>query len=171
MARLPLAGTKGMTLSQIDSSETDVNDKPRKRSPLLADYPHQVRDIIRFADMDAQGHVNNAKFSTYLETGRVVMFRDPDLSIGVAGATFVLARGEIDYLRELRWPGELVVGSALAHFGRTSFVVAQAVFHNGKCAAAGRFTMVMVDKKTRKATPLAPEVIARLGQWKYRGEA
>ena len=144
--------------------------KARKPVPKLADYPHQVRDIIRFRDMDAQGHVNNAVFSTYLETGRVAMFRTPDLSVGVEGATFVLARGEIDYLRELRWPGDLVIGTALASFGRTSFVIAQAVFHNENCAATGRFTMVFVDKKTRKATPLAPEVIARLSPWKFRGE-
>ena len=144
--------------------------KPRKIVPKLADYPHQVRDIIRFRDMDAQGHVNNAVFSTYFETGRVAMFRNPDLSVGVAGTTFVLARGEIDYLRELRWPGDLVVGTALAQFGNRSFVIAQAVFQGEVCAATGRFTMVFVDKTTRKAIPLAEEVIARLSPWKFRGE-
>jgi len=144
--------------------------KPRKIVPKLADYPHQVRDIIRFRDMDAQGHVNNAVFSTYFESGRVAMFRNPDLSVGVAGTTFVLARGEIDYLRELRWPGELTVGTALAQFSGRSFVVAQAVFQGDICAATGRFTMVFVDKATRKAIPLAEEVIARLSPWKLRGE-
>ena len=146
-----------------------MNDKPAKVLPRLADYPHQVRDIIRFRDMDAQGHVNNAVYSTYFETGRVVMFRNPDLSIGVLGATFVLARGEIDYLRELRWPGDLVVGTAVKEFRRRSFVIAQAVFHNEVCAAAALFTMVTVDKETRKAIELPAEVRARLEPWKLRG--
>ena len=77
---------------------------PRLRKPLprLADYPHRVTDIIRYADLDPQGHVNNAVFATYFESGRVAMFRDPDLGIGVANATFVLARQEIDFLNELR---------------------------------------------------------------------
>ncbi len=114
-----------------------MNDKPAKVLPRLADYPHQVRDIIRFRDMDAQGHVNNAVYSTYFETGRVAMFRNPDLSIGVLGATFVLARGEIDYLSELRWPGDLVIGTAVKEFRRRSFVVAQAVFQGETCAASG----------------------------------
>ena len=144
-------------------------DRPRKATPQLADYPHRVTDVIRFRDLDPQGHVNNAVFATYFETGRVAMFRNEDLGIGVDNATFVLVRQEIDFLRELRWPGEVVIGSALAALGRTSFTVAQAIFHNGACAAAGRATMVMLDKTTRRPRPLAPAEIARLEQWKYRG--
>jgi len=143
--------------------------KPRKAVPNFADYPHRVRDIIRFADLDPQGHVNNAVFATYFETGRVAMFRDPDLSIGIANATYVLVRQEIDFLNELHWPGEVEIGTALAEFGRTSFVVVQTVFHGAVCAAAGRATLVMLDTTTRKARPLTPEAMARLEQWKYRG--
>jgi acyl-CoA thioester hydrolase len=143
--------------------------RPRRPAPRLADYPHRVAEIIRFGDLDAQGHVNNAVFATYFESGRVAMFRDPHLGIGVADATFMLVRQEIDYLRELRWPGDLVVGSALCEFGRSSFMVAQAVFLGEECAAAARVTMVMADTRTRRPRPLAPETIDKLSQWKYRG--
>jgi acyl-CoA thioester hydrolase len=147
-----------------------VNDKPRKTAPRLADFPHQVRDIVRFRDMDAQRHVNNAVYSTYFETGRVAMFRQPDLSIGAANATFVLARAEIDFLRELHWPGDLIVGTALKRFGKRSFVVAQAVFQGETCIATGDFTMVTLNKETREPIPLPPEVIARLSPWVFMGE-
>jgi len=143
--------------------------RPRKPVPQIADFPHRVTDIIRFADLDPQGHVNNAVFSTYFESGRVGMFRDPDLSIGVPNATYVLVRQEIDFLQELRWPGNVEVGTALAELGRSSFTVAQVIFHAGVCAAAGRATMVMVDMATRRARPLTAEVIARLEVWKYHG--
>jgi acyl-CoA thioester hydrolase len=143
--------------------------RARKAPPQLAAYPHRATDIVRFGDLDAQGHVNNAVFSTYFETGRVAMFRDGDLGIGVANATYVLVRQEIDFLRELRWPGDVVVGTALAVLGRSSFTVAQAVFAGDECAAAGRATMVMLDTVSRKPRPLTPEAIARLEQWKYRG--
>ena len=147
-----------------------MNDKPAKLPPRLADYPHQVRDIVRFRDMDAQGHVNNAVYSTYFETGRVVMFRNPDLSVGVLHATFVLAHGEIDYLRELRWPADLVVGTAVKEFRRRSFVIAQAIFQDEVCAGVGLFTMVVVDKQTRKAIEMPPEVRTRLDPWQLRVE-
>jgi acyl-CoA thioester hydrolase len=143
--------------------------KPPKTVHKLADYPHQVREIVRFRDMDAQGHVNNAVYSTYFESGRVAMFRDPDLSVGIANVTFVLARGEIDYLRELRWPGDLMVGTGLKEFRRRSFVIAQAVFQNDACIAHGLFTMVTLDQTTRKSVGLPKEVIARIEPWTYRG--
>ena len=46
-----------------------------KPIPQLADYPHRVAEIIRFGDLDPQGHVNQAVFLTYFESGRVAMFR------------------------------------------------------------------------------------------------
>ncbi len=54
----------------------------------------------------------------------------------------------------------------VAEFGRTSFKAAQAIFHDGVCAAAGRATLVCMDLKTRKATPLPDAAIERLSQWK-----
>jgi acyl-CoA thioester hydrolase len=144
--------------------------RPKRPTPRLDDYPHRATDIIRYADLDPQGHVNNAVFSSYFETGRVAMFRNRDLGIGVPDATFVLVRAEIDYIRELRWPGNVEIGTAPASFGRSSFVVLQAIFCEGECAAAARVTMVMSNKTTRRPQPLTEDVIARLSQWKYRGE-
>jgi acyl-CoA thioester hydrolase len=147
----------------------DAPAKPRKPTPILANYPHRVRDIIRYADLDPQGHVNNAVFATYFESGRVAMFRNPDLGIGVLNATYVLVRQEIDFLNELHWPGDVEIGTALVEFGRSSFTVVQTIFEGEICAAAGRATLVMLDATTRKARPLTPEALARLEPWKYRG--
>jgi acyl-CoA thioester hydrolase len=150
-----------------------VNDqtspRPAKPAPQLADYPHQVDEIIRFGDLDPQGHVNQAVFNTYFESGRVAMFRNKDLGIGVPGATFVLVRIEINYMKELHWPGEITVGTGVAEFGRSSFIVTQAIFRDGVCAATARATLVCIDLTTRKARPLPEDAIARLSQWKYRG--
>jgi acyl-CoA thioester hydrolase len=82
----------------------------------------------------------------------------------VPGATGVLARLEIDFLQELRWPGTVEVGTAVAAIGRSSYTLFQAVFHNGTCAATGRATLVLIDSATRRPRPLPPEVIARLQQ-------
>ena len=142
----------------------------RRPLPQLEDYPHRASDIVRFADLDPQGHVNNAVFSTYFETGRVAMFREPDLGIGTPGKTFVLVRQEIDFLAELRWPATVEIGTAIASFGRSSFTVAQVVFRGDVCAAAGRATMVFLDLATRRPEPLPEEQIARLRPYKYRGD-
>lgn len=146
----------------------DTTTKPKKPAPKLEHYPHRVTEIVRFADLDPQGHVNNAVFATYFESGRVALFRKPDLGIGVPGATFVLVRQEIDFLRELRWPGNITVATALAELGRSSFVMTQAIFSGEECAGAGRATLVMVDAQTRRPTPLTAEAIAMLEPWKFK---
>ena len=137
-------------------------ERPRKPVPQLADYPHRVAEIIRFGDLDPQGHVNQAIFLTYFESGRVAMFRNPDLSIGVPGVTFVMVRMEVDYMKELNWPGGIDIGTGVAEFGRSSFKASQAIFCNGECAGTGRATMVMIDAATRKARPLPAEVLEKL---------
>jgi len=141
-------------------------DRPRKPAPQLADYPHRVTDTIRFGDLDPQGHVNQAVFLTYFESGRVAMFRTPDLGIGVPGLTFVLVRMEVDYMKELHWPGTIDIGTGVTEFGHSSFKVSQAIFRDGACAAMGRATLVCMDKATRKSTPIPQAAIDRLSQWK-----
>ena len=169
---VPLSGTNVLSETATDEGFF-VNDQPSPRPPKpvpqLADYPHRVAEIVRFGDLDPQGHVNQAVFSTYFESGRVAMFRDKSLGIGVPGATFVLVRIEINYMKELHWPGRIEVGTGVAEFGRTSFTAAQAIFHDGVCVAAGRATLVCIDLATRKARQLPEDAVARLSQWKYRG--
>lgn len=147
----------------------EQTERPRKPAPQLADYPHRVDEIVRYGDLDPQGHANNALFATYFESGRVAMFRARDLGIGVPNTTFALVRLEIDFLRELHWQDDIVVGTAVIAFGRTSFTLAQAIFHGELCAAAGRAVMVTLDAATRKPRPLPPEIVAQLEPWRYRG--
>jgi acyl-CoA thioester hydrolase len=166
---LPAAEASGYGKAREIAVNDQPSERPRKPAPVLAHYPHRVTEIVRFGDLDPQGHVNQAVFLTYFESGRVAMFRNPDLGIGVPGATFVMVRMEVNYLRELHWPGTIEVGTGLAEFGRSSFSVEQAIFRDGACAASGRATLVCMDTATRKSRPLPEEAVARLSQWKYQG--
>lgn len=151
-----------------------MNDQPAPRPakviPKLGDYPFRVQEIVRFGDLDPQGHVNQSVFSTYFESGRVGMFRDKSLGIGVPGATFVMVRLEVNFMKELHWPGNLEIGTGIAAFGRTSFTVAQAIFKDGVCSAAGRSTLACIGLETRKPMAIPQDAIERLSKWKYLGE-
>ncbi|EPK9701331.1 acyl-CoA thioesterase [Pseudomonas aeruginosa] len=83
--------------------------------PELKDFPIHSSDKIRYADTDRQGHVNNAVFATFLETGRVEIIYDPEIALARPGSECVIARLELDLRGELRWPGtvQIVLPGAL----------------------------------------------------------
>ena len=66
----------------------------------------------------------------------------------------MVARLDVTFLRELHWPGEVEIGTAMVELGRSSYTFLQAIFSNGECASTARATMVMIDSATRKARPL-----------------
>ena len=142
--------------------------KPARILPTLEQFPGRASDTIRFGDLDPQGHVNNTVFATYFETGRVMLLREPGNLLNPPGATSVLARLDISFLREMHWPGTVEIGTGITRIGRSSYSFLQAVFHEGQCAATADATMVMIDRATRKARPLPEEVIARLEQLRLR---
>jgi acyl-CoA thioester hydrolase len=136
--------------------------RPARVLPRLKQFPGRTGDVIRFGDLDPQGHVNNTVFATFFETGRVMLLREPGNLLNPPGATSVLARLDIDFLREMHWPGTVEIGTGVAEIGRSSYTFLQAIFHEGQCAATGRATMVMIDGATRRSRPLPADVIERL---------
>jgi acyl-CoA thioester hydrolase len=136
--------------------------KPVRLLPRLDQFVGRTGDMIRFGDLDPQGHVNNTVFATFFETGRVMLLREPGNLLNPPGTTSVLARLDINFLREMHWPGEVEIGTGVATIGRSSYTFLQAIFHQGQCAATAHATMVMIDAKTRKSCPLPERVIARL---------
>ena len=77
-------------------------------------------------------------------------------------AQFVIARLEIDFLGEMHWPGQVVIGSRCDHVGRSSLLMTQALFVDGRCAANATSTVVLMDRATRRAAPLPPETALAL---------
>ena len=133
-----------------------------RSTPQIDDFPHRALDIIRLGDLDHQNHVNNAVFATYFETGRVNFMRDVFGGLRFGDKNFVVARLEINYLRELHWPGMVDVCTGVERIGKSSVTYAQAAFHDGICAASGRTTMVFIDRNTRRGTPMTEDIVERL---------
>ncbi|HMK67521.1 MAG TPA: thioesterase family protein [Stellaceae bacterium] len=125
-------------------------------------YSVWARDRLRFGDTDLQGHINNAVFATFCETGRVSFLFDEDLNLRGPGASFVIARLELDYRAELFYPGEVEIGTRVLHVGRTSFRLGQGIFNGDICAATGASVLVLMDDATRKPKALTPQLRAWL---------
>jgi len=130
--------------------------------PTLESFPARAYDKLRYGDTDRQGHVNNAVFGTFFETGRVELILDAEHSLLAPGQSFVLARIEIDLVAEILWPGTVEIGSAVSRVGRSSIHIAQALFQNGRLCARATSVVVLVDGTTRRSTPFGEAAIARL---------
>ncbi|MGF7000506.1 acyl-CoA thioesterase [Paraburkholderia sp. GAS32] len=119
------------------------------------DFPILTFDKIRYGDTDRQGHVNNAVFSTFLETGRVEILYGSQGTLAENGAEFVIASVALEFRAELRWPGNVEIGSRVASIGRASIHLEQGLFQNGECAAFAKAVLVQIDSGTRRSKPLS----------------
>lgn len=130
--------------------------------PRLDDYPLHTTEKLRFADTDCNGHISNAVFAVCCQNARMELLHDPNRIPLPVNAQFVIARLEIDFLGEMRWPGSVLIGTRCEHVGRTSLLMTQALFVNERCAARARSTVVLMDRATRRAAPLPPETVRAL---------
>jgi acyl-CoA thioester hydrolase len=137
-------------------------------APLLADYPYRLADNVRFADLDPNGHVNNAVYATYFETGRVTLVKDRGYGLMPEGLAWMLVRLDIHFRAELHWPGSIELGLGVARLGRTSVTFEQVVFSEGGCVASAQSVTVLIDERTRKPTPLTDDIIWNFRRWMLR---
>jgi acyl-CoA thioester hydrolase len=131
----------------------------------LEDYPVQSFDRLRYSDADRLGHVNNAVFSTLLETGRVDILYDPAAPLAEPGTAFVIARLVLDFRSEITWPGTIRIGTRVASIGRSSVRFEQAIFQDDRCAATAETIIVLMDEETRRSKPLPQATIEKLSSF------
>jgi len=113
---------------------------------------------IRFADLDAYGHVNNATIFTYLETARLKLFGERFAAMMQAGLFFLVAEANCRYLKPIDLNDRLVVEVFPEKLGRTSFTLGYHL-HDGAGTryAEARTAMVCFDAKQGRPIPLPEE--------------
>jgi acyl-CoA thioester hydrolase len=119
----------------------------------LATVASEVAIPIRWRDVDAYGHVNNAVFLNYLEEARDRLVTD---LFGERAWDFVVARVAIDYRAELgQDDGEAIVSCRVTGFGRSSVRTAEEVRkRDGTLAAEAESVVVARDPSTGRSRPL-----------------
>ena len=133
---------------------------------------HEKRIQLRWRDMDAYGHVNNAVYLNYLEDCRDEWVQK---TLGRVGDTwdFVLARVAIDFRSELALDdGEIIVRCWLDGYGRSSVRTREEVRKlDGTIAAESGSVVVPRDPKSGKSRPLTEEECAVLDEELASGAA
>jgi len=131
---------------------------------LREQFPVVVPVQVRFRDLDAMGHVNNAVYSTYLEMSRVAYYRE---LMGMASPTefnFILARLEINFRSPVFLHENVWVGIRVTQVGTKSFRFAYEIRdgENARLIADATSVQVMYDYAQETPIPVPPEFLDRL---------
>ncbi len=125
-------------------------------------FPLRTFEKLRYADTDRQGHINNAIFSTMLETGRVELLYLPESPLHEPGCAFVIASLHLDFHGEITWPGTVDIGTRVASIGKSSLTLEQALFQHGQCVALAKTVIVQMNEASRRSHPLGETTCQRL---------
>lgn len=123
----------------------------------LPEYNYKTLIPVRFADIDAFGHVNNAVYLTYFEIARskywheVVQWDWNELGI-------IIAKAEINYIKPLILEDELFAYVRTARIGNTSFdldyTLVRTVNGNEEICATGKTVCVAYNYGLNEPAPI-----------------
>lgn len=120
---------------------------------------------LRFCDTDRLGHVNNAVYNVMYEAGRAEMLEGIGLLAPGAELAVVIARLELDFLREMNWPGTVLIESAVHRIGTKSFHLRQRLSVGGVLTSRAASVLAVMDTTTRRAVAITPEWREAFGRW------
>ncbi|WP_407470705.1 acyl-CoA thioesterase [Xanthomonas campestris] len=118
---------------------------------------------VRWRDMDSMGHVNNAKYISYLEEARVRWM------LGVEGVAMtdriapVVAATDVNYKRPLVWPNDILVELFVERLGSSSVTIGHRILDQkdeGVLYSDGNVVVVWIDTQTGKSASLPDAVRA-----------
>jgi acyl-CoA thioester hydrolase len=116
-----------------------------------------TRDILRYNDMDVNGHVNNSVYSVLCESGRVHFFRTRVTPLLPENTFFVIAKLVIEFRAEAFYPGAIETMTWLERLGRTSLGARQSIFCEGRLVATAEAVCVVMESQTRRPFPFPEE--------------
>jgi acyl-CoA thioester hydrolase len=130
---------------------------------LSARFRFRHLEPVRFRDLDALGHVNNAVFLTYFESARIAYWLHATRRQGLGALDMILARAEVDYRSPLGYGESVEISVGCTSMGRSSFVLEGDMHERGsaRLVAESRKVLVHYDYATGRSSPL-PDALRRL---------
>ncbi len=123
-------------------------------------FTHEV--TVRFSDTDAMGHVNNARFLTFLEEARIAWFSSAAAAETFLARGLVVARVEADLVRPVFHGAPVIVAVSVDRIGRSSFDLSYDVTQRGQQVCRARTVQVGYDYASGRSRPLEDDERAAL---------
>ncbi len=139
--------------SEARATDTTPPATPASSQMAMASVPMSVR----WGDLDAFNHVNNATFLVYAQEARLAWLAKID------GVWFdetmmpVVAAAQVNFRRQLEWPAQIVVELAAKRIGTSSVTITHRIVaaNDAACVYAdGEVVMVWVEPESGRSVPL-----------------
>lgn len=139
---------------------TTAEPTPEANGPrLLMKVPVE----LRWRDLDAFNHVNNASYLTYLEEARLRWLASIDGPWFFEDSMPVLASANLNYRRPLAWPAQIVVELVCERVGGSSLTIAHRIVDAADPATLycdGHVVMVWMNPAEGRSVPLPAAIRA-----------
>lgn len=119
-----------------------MTEPPAPATPAAGRFVYDV--ALRWSDMDAYGHVNNARFLTIYEEARVAMFFVGARAHGLGSLEegIVIARHEVDYLRPIDYGDPVRIEMWISELRAAAFTVSYEMYDADVLASRARSVCV-----------------------------
>ena len=120
----------------------------RPGPPSRGDFAVWRQATTRWADDDAYGHLNNARYYELFDTAvNAHLFEATGTNVRLLPAIGVVAETSCRYFREIGFPAPIDMGLAVERLGTSSVTYRIGLFQGDSdlAAAEGRFVHVYVD--------------------------
>lgn len=121
-------------------------------------YPFSCPIQVRWRDLDAFGHVNNATFASYLEMARTEAWLQLFGGRDALEIPFFVKSLEIQYRRPVGLEKDVRVWLRISEIRGASFIFEYVVEAGGEVAAEAATRLACVDKSTGRPVPIDPQV-------------
>ncbi len=133
-------------------------------SPAAADAPaaailFRMPLDLRWRDLDAFNHVNNANFMTYVEEARIRWFDSTGADWLADGRIPLLAAVQMNYRLPIPYPARIFVEMITERVGNTSLTLGHRIVgEDGKLYADGHSVLVWIELASGRPVPLPDSV-------------
>ncbi|MEK6721272.1 MAG: thioesterase family protein [Chloroflexota bacterium] len=152
---------------------------PPDARDLPGDFACRQDIVVRFADTDAMGHVNNASYLTYFEIARVAYYEmvgGEPLPVGVHGVDegMILAEARVTYRSPAFYGETLTVETRATRRGRTSFrlehrlTAPRSRYGEARLVAVSESVLVTYDYRAERPIPVPPRLAAAMDAFEGR---
>jgi acyl-CoA thioester hydrolase len=114
---------------------------------------------MRFRDLDAMGHVNNAVYLSYCELARTQLYLKYSFKRSLHDIDFILAHVDIDYLSAAEWGDRVEVSVWPSKIGESSFTLSYELRDkkSDRLLAKSSSVLVSYDYTKKQTKPIPSE--------------